>query len=225
MAYNPSELNHPDYKNYYNKEDLHTHTTLENCWVSIFGKVLDLSPLLITNSHSLLIKPILLNAGKDISHWFDPKTKNPKTRIDINSGKRVFFTPEGRFLHVPSQEPSSEPVVELPWWKDPQYVIGALATKSRLIRIINMLTHDEEKLEVPEQETLNEILDRYMAINKHAKSYTWKNIHGKVLDMNQTLSQNGIVDEDPEYDYLDVADADRHIPALLLYFNDDLTTA
>lgn len=78
---------------------------------------------------------------------------------------------------------------------------------------------------MPCEETINEILERYMLINKHAKSYTWKNIEGKLLDMEKNLEENGIIDEDGMYDELDVPDEDRHIPAILIYFDDDLTTA
>jgi hypothetical protein len=34
-------------------------------------KVYNLTPLILSNSGSHLIRPILQNAGNDISHWFD----------------------------------------------------------------------------------------------------------------------------------------------------------
>lgn len=224
---NPNLYPNRLYKNYYNVEDIELHSTYNDCWISIFGKVLDLSELIIRNKASALVVPILQNAGKDLTHWFDAKTKDPKTKIDIDLGKRVFYTPEGRYLHVPPATPLSEEeeYPEVPWWKDESYVIGRVTGKSRWIRVINTLTHQEETMKVPSEETINEILERYMDINKHAKSYTWKDINGKILDMEKNLEENGIVDEDGEYDYLDVPDADRHIPAILIYFDDDLTTA
>jgi len=33
---------------------------------------------------SILLKPIVTNAGKDISHWFDPKTKDVIIKNYIN---------------------------------------------------------------------------------------------------------------------------------------------
>lgn len=224
---NPNLYKNSHYKNYYNLEDLETHITYDDCWIAVFGKVLDLSELLIKNKHSDLINPILSNAGKDLTHWFDDKTKDPKTKIDIELGKRVYYTPEGRYLHIPSPMPlgNDEDIPEIPWWRDPSYIIGKLTQKSRNIRVINTLTHQEELMKVPREESINEILERYMEINKHAKSYTWKDINGKILNMEENLEQNGIIDEDDEYDYLDVPDEERHVPSILIYFNDDLTTA
>lgn len=123
----------PQYKNFYNTTDLEQHTYFNDCWVSISGKVLDLSQLLIKHKSSPLAIPILQNAGKDISHWFDPNTMDPKTRIDIDLGKRVFFTPEGRFLHIPPKNPivEDEEIPDVPWWRDEGYVIGRLTTKSK----------------------------------------------------------------------------------------------
>uniref|UniRef100_A0A672TAC3 Cytochrome b5 domain-containing protein 1 n=1 Tax=Sinocyclocheilus grahami TaxID=75366 RepID=A0A672TAC3_SINGR len=45
-------------------------------WASYLGKVYDLTPLLEEYKGDVLSKPITECAGKDISHWFDPKTKN-----------------------------------------------------------------------------------------------------------------------------------------------------
>lgn len=65
------------------------------------------------------------------------------------------------------------------------------------------------------------ILQRYLRYNSHARSYTWK--HGSViLDMSQTLGENNVPDDDHELQHLRL-DPDLFPPALLLYFNDDLT--
>ena len=48
-------------------------------WVSFFGKVYDLAPLLAEHDGSELTFPIRQAAGTDISHWFDETTKEPKT--------------------------------------------------------------------------------------------------------------------------------------------------
>lgn len=53
--------------------------------------------------------------------------------------------------------------------------------------MINMLTKHEDTLEVAQEETINEILDRYLEINTHAASYTWKRL-GKELNMDRNLA-------------------------------------
>jgi len=73
---------------------------------------------------------------------------------------------------------------------------------------------------VATEETMNEILDRYLQYNIHAASYTWKRL-GKVLDMDKTLAENGIVDETEEC--IQLAMDDEYIPVIHLYFDDDLT--
>lgn len=70
-------------------------------------------------------------------------------------------------------------------------------------------------------ESVWEILHRYLPYNAHAASYTWK-YEGKNLNMDSTLEENGIRDEEEEFDYLKM-DGSLYTPALLLYFNDDLT--
>ena len=70
---------------------------------------------------------------------------------------------------------------------------------------------------------MNEILDRYLSHNSHAYSYTWKRL-GKPLNMALTLGENGIVDESDELISLGM-DPEEYIPAIHLYFDDDLTMA
>lgn len=102
-------------------------------------------------------------------------------------------------------------------------MIGRLTVKTRKIRLINMLTKHDDILEVATEETINEILDRYLELNCHASSYTWKRL-GKELNMDATLEENGIHDETAELIELNI-DVDDYIPAIHLYFNDDLTIA
>ena len=66
-------------------------------------------------------------------------------------------------------------------------MIGSLTTKTRKIKLINMLTKHEDTLEVAQEETINEILDRYLEINSHSASYTWKRL-GKELNMDRNLA-------------------------------------
>ena len=64
----------------------------------------------------------------------------------------------------------------------------------RKLTVMNTLTHDEYTLDVAGEETMNEILDRYLVHNSHASSYTWKRL-GKNLNMAQTMEDNGMIDE------------------------------
>lgn len=86
-----------------------------------------------------------------------------------------------------------------------------------------MLTKNDDVLEVSSEETLNEILDRYIELNEHAASYTWKRL-GRPLDMHKTLEENDIPDETSEFVNLNI-DEDSYIPCVHLYYNDDLTVA
>jgi hypothetical protein len=66
-------------------------------------------------------------------------------------------------------------------------------------------------------------LDRYLELNVHAASYTWKRL-GRELNMDRNLTQNDIPDETDELIELGI-DVDEYIPAIHLYFDDDLTIA
>jgi hypothetical protein len=170
-----------------------------------------------------LLKPIVVNAGKDISHWFDPNTKDLKMHVHPTTGCLVPYTPMGRFIHVPPPFPRSDWANNfgVPWWKDSRYCVGKLSARTRKIRIINSLTLQEQIIEVCAEETLNEILLRYKPYNSHASSYTWKYFE-KNLDMSKTLEQNGIKDEGEEM-YTLKLDEEMFLPPINLYFNDDLT--
>ena len=157
----------------------------------------------------------------DISHWFDDTTRDVKTHIDPITLELTYYTPMGLFLHIPIDSKVANSPQATPWWKDEQYVIGAVSKKTRVIRIINMLTHDDHKLEVCCEETLRDIQQRYLQYNAHSGSYTWKRL-GRVIDMNLTLEENGIVNEEDEFDELGLRDQ-YYIPALHLYFNADLS--
>ena len=130
-----------------------------------------------------------------------------------------------RYLHIPSILPGTdtEPTDAIPWWKDPQYIIGKLTKKPRKVRIINMLTHHTDIIEVPCEETIYEIQVRYEIVNDHAQSYTWKTVTMKPLDMEGTLDENEIPDETDKFEAFGIPETDWYIPPILIYFNDDLT--
>ena len=144
--------------------------------------------------------------------------------MDPQTGTKQFLCATGRFLHVPPVGPDSEwnsTSFVMPWWEDERFVVGSLTREVRLVRIINTLTRHDDRLEVACEETINEILDRYLAINSHAASYTWKRM-GAVLDMAKTLDQNGIKDDTKELQDLGMP-IEEYVPGIHLYYNDDLT--
>lgn len=61
---------------YFTPKEVAAHNTADDCWVSYLGCVYDLTPFCTENSGNVLLKPIVAHAGKDISHWFDPVTKD-----------------------------------------------------------------------------------------------------------------------------------------------------
>nr|XP_019964068.1 PREDICTED: cytochrome b5 domain-containing protein 1 [Paralichthys olivaceus] len=208
---------------FFTSAEVSAHNTADDLWVSFLGKVCDLTPLMNRNKGDPLLLPIMESAGSDISSWFDPETKDILKHVHPLTNCVRYYTPRGRFLHVSPTGPCSDWASDFgePWWRDRRYEVGLLTTKARWIRVINTLTSEEQQLQVCSEETLDEILQRYLRHNSHARSYTWKH-DGVSLDMSRTLSENNVPDEDHELEELRL-DHDLFIPAILLHFNDDLT--
>merc|ERR1719327_1815219 len=101
--------------------------------------------------------------------------------------------------------------------------LALFTRRTRKVTICNLLTKQKTTIEVPVEETIEEIRDRYLLFNAHAKSYKWTRL-GKPLDMSQTLEENGMKDETEEFMRLGI-DPDDHIPVIHLHFLDDLTEA
>ncbi|KAA0190563.1 Cytochrome b5 domain-containing protein 1 [Fasciolopsis buskii] len=167
----------------------------------------------------ILLQPILASAGRDISHWFDSRTGDVRHKVDPETNCCMPYTPHGRFVHIPPPYPTTDWANDFgtPWWKDRRYFVGYLTKKPRFVRIINTLSLQEHEIEVCCEETLADILKRYLFFNAHAASYTWK-YNGRVLDMDKTLEENGIHEETQDIE-------DRFMPQIHLYYNDDLTEA
>ncbi|XP_056884025.1 cytochrome b5 domain-containing protein 1 [Takifugu flavidus] len=208
---------------FFTPAEVAAHDTVDDLWVSCLGRVCDLSPLVTRYRGDVLLLPILECAGTDISGWFDPQTGDIRRCVDPLTHCARYYTPRGRFVHVPPSGPSSGWDTDFgqPWWSDERYEVGRLSAKTRWIRVINTLTSQEQKLQVCSEETLAEILLRYLRYNAHARSYTWKH-GGTILDMSKTLDQNHVPDDDQELQELRL-DPERFIPSIQLYFNDDLT--
>ena len=83
---------------FYTPAEVAKHDRADDLWVSLFGKVLDLSELVQAN-RGPLVQPLIAAAGTDITHWFDDSTHDPCTHVDPETEIEVPFTPMGRFLH------------------------------------------------------------------------------------------------------------------------------
>uniref|UniRef100_A0A3Q3A1H9 Cytochrome b5 domain-containing protein 1 n=1 Tax=Kryptolebias marmoratus TaxID=37003 RepID=A0A3Q3A1H9_KRYMA len=139
-----------DRPRFFTPSEVAAHRTAADMWVSCLGRVLDLSPLMSRFHGDALLLPIMEAAGQDISCWFHPKTKDILRCVDPQTSCETFYTPRGRFLHVPPRGPRSDWDTDIgePWWKDPRLEVGLLTAKTRWIRIINTLTSQEQLLEV-----------------------------------------------------------------------------
>jgi hypothetical protein len=88
-----------------------------------------------------------------------------------------------------------------------------------------MLTRKEDCINVCQEETIDDIQDRYLEFNRHAKSYTWKAVINDafvILDMSKTLEENNVKDDAEEFARLGM-DEEFYVPTLHIYFNDDLS--
>ena len=215
-------------RRFYTPAEVALHNCAEDCWVSIFNKVYDLTEF-IGKNRGPLAQPIIQAAGSDISHWFDEATSNVRVHVDEDTDLELPYIPMGRFLHVPPAAPTSSWRTNFgsPWWRDDQLCIGRLSEKTRSVEVVNVLAQQTDVLLVCSEETLDEIQDRYLEHNAHARSYTWKSLqNGEFvpLDMKKTLAENDVPDESEEFERLSIND-DYYTPTLHVYFNDDLTVA
>jgi len=109
---------------YFTEVEISLHKNPEDCWVSIFENVYNLSEL-IKENRGILAHPLINAAGTSISHWFNEKTGDVKTYIDPVRNIEMPYTPYGRFIHVPPEDPlDMVEAVAFPWWKDRRYIIG-----------------------------------------------------------------------------------------------------
>ncbi|XP_043226782.1 cytochrome b5 domain-containing protein 1-like [Amphibalanus amphitrite] len=209
---------------YLNAAEVKLHNKPTDIWVSFLGRVYDVTKMVYKNRADPRIKPLLAYAGKDISRWFDPKTRDLKRHVDPTTQGQCPYLPHGQLLGTPPPFPSATWANDTgrPWWRDEAlYFVGLLSARTRRIRLVNMLTRTETTLAVPEECTMWEILQRHLPHNSHAASYVWK-YGDRLLDMDKTLEQNGIPDQYQEFYKLDM-DEDSYLPAIFLHYSDDLT--
>jgi cytochrome b involved in lipid metabolism len=222
-----------DRSRYYTPYEISLHSSPDDCWVSFLGGVYNMTKV-VKDNEGPLVQPIIRNAGQDISHWFDKETGEIKKHIDPITNLERPHCPEGRVLHVAPNEPTSmwDTSIGTPWWKDKNIQVGKVSKRTQVIRVKNVLTSQEHKLEVPSEEIVREIRDRYLDYNWHASSYTWKvMMEGEdgeylfnILDLDKNLEDNGVVDDTEEFEAYGIPD-DYYIPVIHLYYKDDLTVA
>ena len=94
-------------KRYYTLLDVKQHSRSTDCWVVLFGQVLDLTKTIQENFQSSLCRPLIDYAGKDVSHWFNLRNTEPKTRVNPTTGMKEYYFPDGRYLHCPSSSPET----------------------------------------------------------------------------------------------------------------------
>lgn len=66
-------------RRYFTPAEVAEHNQPDDLWVSYLGHVYNLTPLAQEFKGDLLLKPILEVAGQDISHWFDPQTRDVRS--------------------------------------------------------------------------------------------------------------------------------------------------
>ena len=87
-------------RRFYTPKEVAAHNTKGDCWVSFFDKVFDLTLLLNKNSTDTACDPIVLAAGSDITHWFDPETEYVSNEI-LQSFSRLTKRFIAKNTHLP----------------------------------------------------------------------------------------------------------------------------
>ncbi|XP_004930343.1 cytochrome b5 domain-containing protein 1 [Bombyx mori] len=241
---------------WYTPAEVAVHNKATDCWVSINGKVLDLTSWLqdefrvckCIKACSCKIKnwyceddcvetcpcfkrgfpycdrkrramTILAYAGKDLSHWFKGDEWIQYTHPIV--GCTTAYQRHGHSHQQPVVPSTRWRPLTKPWWQDESLVVGKVTAKTRPIRITNSLTGSTVTLEVCSEETIYQIMMRYLRHNSHMMSYTWRYL-GRSIKYNKTLSENGIPDEREKFSNVALPE-NFYIPALMIYYDDDLT--
>ncbi|CAH1390110.1 unnamed protein product [Nezara viridula] len=207
---------------YFKRGEVALRNTTEECWVIIRGIVRDVTPVVQKYITKSCVRPVLAEAGKDISHWFDNKGELV-TFVHPITMEQVPYLPHGPIPqlcenYLPSPFWFPTPVV--PWWKDKRLFVGRLTANERPIRVRNMLTKMEASFTVCEEDLIGGgIAARYKVYNSAYNSYVWK-FEGRNVDMDRTLTQNGIEDLRPAMRGVQLPEC-LYIPCLDLYYKDD----
>jgi len=221
----------------YCPSDVARHSFQDDAWLSLHGRVYDITPLLLPGGVKIVSDSELLiaHAGKDVSHWFSEKGHRVKTFVDPLTNLVSPYLPSGRIPHVsPVGIPTTgwSPPSSPPWWQNPALVVGRLTARARRLRIVNTLTSHEHFMDVGCEQTVAEIATKYLEYNSHSRGYTWKVLKPDYdcavlpLDMGKTLEENKVTDDGEEIETLGLdTEDDDLLPTVLLYYSDELTVA
>jgi cytochrome b involved in lipid metabolism len=80
-------------RRFYLPSEVASHCTSDDCWVSLFNQVFDLTKLIAENFESPLCDPLVLAAGSDVTHWFNSANREPKTYIDPETNLETPYCP------------------------------------------------------------------------------------------------------------------------------------
>ena len=98
-----------------------------------------LIPSLCVNPGTLC-EPIIKEAGRSVSHWFNEKDGDLKTFVCPVRCITMPYTPDGRFIHCPPEDPNDWSTnFECAWWKDTQYMIGKVSSSRCIYCITKVL--------------------------------------------------------------------------------------
>jgi hypothetical protein len=152
------------------RKDVALHCHHGDLWLSVLGRVLNLTGLVAKHSGSS-VQPLIDAAGTDVSHWFDPSTGDVRTHVSPLTEHEAPYTPRRNggvaFLHVPDHSRVGSDVEappEVPWWRDESLMVGRLTARSRKVRLLNMESTLEVTLEVPSEEIIGDIATRYIKL-------------------------------------------------------------
>ena len=111
----------------YTDTEVAKHCFQDDCWVTIFDKVFDITCIFKQNrGKEHLHAPILKYAGHSISHWFDGSTGDIKTFVDPKTNLTIPYLPGGLIIDAPppTSPVSNFEIKSIPWWNDTTLVVG-----------------------------------------------------------------------------------------------------
>lgn len=204
---------------FYLHDEVVIHNELDDAWVVLNNKVLNISHL-FKNVDSIydgtLLLELLRYVGKNISDFFD-ENGQPLERISYSGKKHPLLAAT---LVESTADQSIGSTLCTFWWNNPRYEIGFVTRQERIIRIVNTLTHSSTILTVCDEDTVHVIQrkhnERFRCLNQN---YVWRkyncNATAGCLDETKTLIENGFSFEGQPYGVY---------PAIWLYYISDFKT-
>ena len=186
-----------------------------------------------------VLQPFLRFAGADVSHLLNSSHLRPTGGLQKGHGIKTFtepincleitYHPSGEFLHAISEEPRCNWQGTIPWWKDESLIVGRLSLRVCKVCIRNSTTGQENVLEVPGEENIAQIMDRYLEHNALGDDYVWKcartvadEIVLEELDFSLTLAQNGVIGSVLADENLSISSI-AFLPVIHLHIANDLS--